>query len=62
MDRILNGSRDKAAAERSSRAPAEVSRDWEEDKVTVLAVLAAAAIVAPLGVAILKQAAQIFAP
>ena len=36
-------------------------RRLEFDKVTLLAVLAAAAIFAPVAVAILKQAAQIFA-
>ena len=34
---------------------------WEMDKVTALAILAASAIFAPVAVAILKQAAQIFA-
>ena len=34
---------------------------WEIDKVTALAILAASAIFAPVAVAILNQAAQIFA-
>ena len=36
-------------------------RSFEFDKVTLLAVLAASAIFAPVAIAILKRAAQIFA-
>ncbi len=44
------------------RPPAKaISRPWEIDKVTALAILAASAIFAPVAVAILNQAAKIFA-
>ena len=54
------------AKQRNSRpkprtAAHALSRGWEIDKVTALAILAASAILAPVAVAILNQAAQIFA-
>ena len=54
-----------AKQERSAAKPRATSRaigrDWEIDKVTVLAILAASAILAPVAVAIMNQAAKIFA-
>lgn len=48
---------------RDTRPPASKAlwRSFEFDKVTLLAVLAASAIFAPVAIAILKRAAQIFA-
>lgn len=50
------------ASDQKPRTPAKaLRRHWEIDKVTAFAILAASAIFAPVAVAILNQAAKIFA-
>lgn len=66
MDMSFTQSSNRNALQKRShakpRTPAKaLGRIWEIDKVSALAILAASAIFAPVAVAILNQAAKIFA-
>jgi hypothetical protein len=55
------GARKAASRARPRTRAKTLRRSWEIDRVTALAILAASAIFAPFALAILNQAAKIFA-